>query len=211
MGRQRSAIYRPQLAVERINFRATRSTLARLPDWKLDYPNDTRRDGKRIYIPLANIGMGAAQDLRVLWSFHLAESVSRFNLLSASRGSDARMSIDEGVLSLQSKAFGHVMSMWGNQESAAHDFVLPLANGGATSHLTIPHAYLLVVSALVALNFSGIEYVGFPELPSLGLRMSFSDVGGQRHFESFILTTSLDMISQGGLEFEGSIVAHRAA
>ncbi len=212
MAKQRATTYRPELAVSRRRFIARPSLVTKQADWYVDPGASVEKQSlERVSLAITNVGLGAAKDVKVHWSFYIADAVARLNDLARSRQSDAVVSIKDGTISLNSSDMGKVTSMWKNQSTTTHDYLLPASAHGDAIHLQIPHAFQLIANCFIALAFRGDGAHSFPELPTLDLSLSYLDIADSRHYAKFRIHVSLAMIADRGESFHAELVPTRAA
>ena len=73
--KQRTASYRPDFVLVRTPIQSRIfETPDGIPHWSNDGTNDAAN--KRFSIPLVNVGLGAAREIKVVWNFPIHEFVS---------------------------------------------------------------------------------------------------------------------------------------
>ena len=79
--KQRTASYRPDFVLVRTPIQSKIfETPDGIPYWSNDGTNDAAN--KRFSIPLVNVGLGAAREIKVVWNFPIHEFVSSVNRLA---------------------------------------------------------------------------------------------------------------------------------
>jgi hypothetical protein len=124
-------------------------------------------------IPLRNIGLGAAKEVLVSWSFPLANAVAEVNSIAQQALIPAFFSFEHDVLSLKSESFSQTASMWSNQRNDKLDYVLPAAIEREPMMLRLPHAYTLIVSALLFFSSRQEGRASFPKIPALRVKFQY--------------------------------------
>lgn len=160
-------------------------------------------------IPITNIGLGAAKDVIIKWSFPIEEAVAVVDKCAKQAGLDNFVKFERGVLKMESPM---VASLWINQKIRKMDYILPATLPTAVLPLSLPHAYVLLVSAAVSLNFySKIQELGGrPELlepPTLVAACTFDDLAGKKHTVSYDVSVSI--MSATADNFDGYVEARR--
>jgi hypothetical protein len=161
-------------------------------------------------LPITNIGLGAAKNVTINWTFPIENAVAVVDKCAKEAGLDNFLQFDGGVLKMESPM---IASFWINQKTQTTDYVLPASVPGAVIPLSLPNAYILLVSAAVSLNFySKIkELGGRPELlepPALVAAFTFDDIAGKRHTVLFDLEVSIRGATGMG-RFDGYVEASR--
>ena len=83
MAKQRKAIFKPELAVARRRFVTRPSFTSKQADWFVNAgPSANEQSLEKATLNLANVGLGAAKDVQIMWSFYVADVVARFNNLA---------------------------------------------------------------------------------------------------------------------------------
>jgi hypothetical protein len=160
-------------------------------------------------IPLRNIGLGAAKELSLNWSFPIVDLVKAVNARAQRSLTPAFFEFENDILSLTSQQLHATTSMWRNQKSRFVDYLLPANSDREGVGINVPHAYILIVSALI--YFSAKDGGGgLPtEIPMLRLDVEYSDVGGTRRSSAFNI--ELNLILAHGAEFLGYLQSRKLA
>jgi len=135
IAKQRRAAYRPELVPLAISFRASIEPGDKtiLPDYWVrvsDAFSDEKSEADTTWmaftIPLMNIGLGAAKNIRASWSFAIEEFAHELNELAHGATIPTRFDYEPGSLSMQSPVLGPHYSAWSNQQKQTVDYVLPI-------------------------------------------------------------------------------------
>jgi hypothetical protein len=191
IAKQRRAIYRPDIVVKR----ATVITLeedkgddivASLLNWRSEKEVEAKAEfmGRRYFLLLMNIGLGAATNVRVNWDFPMVSFVAATGMLAADSGAPERIEFSKGVVRLNKP---RIASFWTNQQRDHFDYLVPASIDREPTKLEIPSAYILAVATRMSLflrDFHDGEGE-FPGIPPLLLFLEFNDISGKRHSMSY--------------------------
>lgn len=202
MKQQREASYRPELIFSRCYFSASKER-ASSDSMPTNWVQATDVEGMAGMstmdsIPLRNVGMGAAKSISISWSFPIEEMMNHVNDLAQKTLTPAHFTLENGVLSLKSESLGARISLWKNQQQEYLDYVLPASIQKDPIHLKLPHAFMLLSSALPFLFVKDKEHKSFPEIPSLRVQLEYHDIGNKRYSVLFEIKVGLEMISSDG-------------
>ena len=212
MARQREATYRPELALSRTPVRSLGDGSQSLPEVSTEKsaPGDETRIGPMgCRVPLRNVGLGAAKEVRVSWAFEINRTVDIANKLAQRSLVPAYFVYESEALSFKSDSMICWTSMWGNQQHRLIDYVLPAAVDDTPILLDVPHAYLQLASALV---FFGARTPDKDarDIPTLNLRLDYLDIGGRTHRASFEIDLTLEATTGDGKILVGSFEMKKA-
>ena len=213
MAKQREASYRPELAFSTTHFEGSSATDGQLPDnWIVWTPRSEPSNNQReLEIPLHNVGLGAARDISLTWSFPIERTVEEANALAQQALVPAYLTFEKGMLSITSDSLGKWMSMWKNQQHISMDFVLPASIPKESLALRLPHAYIQLCSALVYFAAHIEKRETFPAFPSLTAKLEYQDIGGTRHEADFEFTVDLESFSGKGEVIYGTVECRKLA
>jgi hypothetical protein len=206
MSKQRTDSYHPELALSRIVFDARPLTDGGLPTlWRTTSNSDSENiDGTKspfsFSVPLSNIGLGAAKDVKIFWEFPLGELTEKINQLAQSAAVAARFTFDNGMLSTESELFGKQVSIWKNQQKAHIDYVLPAAVQHEPETLQLPHAYVVAASAFFHMCAKNKNRQSFPELPALKVTFNYLDIGDRKHTAAFDMELEVGAFAVGFMQ-----------
>ena len=194
--KQRTASYRPDLIlVERI---------LRLQPFEQTggMPQPLDQDGEsQVSVPIVNVGLGAARDLKVSWRFPIDQVVSSINLLAQQSLAPAYYEHKNGFLSMESKTSWAVR--WGREEEIG--YVLPASIPEAPpNELPLPMAYVALVSAHYHFALQahrsdksdGPQPIDVPDLPRLRCQIDYGDIGGLEHRLDLMISVTPIVISK---------------
>ena len=210
ISKQRKATYRPQLALSRVMFEGSNdaTTNEKLPSlWTHRQNSAATKDTADNHfgffsVPLANIGLGAAKNVTISWTFPLGELVGELNKRAQRTLTPAYFTLENGIFSLKSEKFGQWSSMWTNQQKDSIDYLLSASIQSEAFMLRLPHAYIASVSSMLALGF-GEAKESFPEIPNLTARFEYSDIADDVHEAVFEIEFHLVMIGNSGQTISG--------
>ena len=215
--KQREASYRPELAITRTTFTACKRPLSKsafADFWGEKKDGSDLGDAKilsALSLPLRNVGLGAAKEASLQWSFPIEELVSNINEKAQKSLIPAYFEYENGVLSLKSEQLDAATSMWGNQKQDSVDYVLPASTDQEGVKIHVPHAYMELVSALLYFSAKEKGRHSFPDMPALKLELKYFDIGGDKHKSSFNIELNLITIHGDGEGFHGYMQSRKIA
>ncbi|TYC60721.1 hypothetical protein ETQ85_04805 [Zoogloea oleivorans] len=200
MSHQRQASYLPELVLSRTIFKGTANPIAAGPipsHWIPKARNESKTEVMPLFsLPLTNVGLGAAKDISVSWSFPIEKIVRQVNDLAQKTLTPLYFELEDGAVSIKSESLGGGTSFWKNQQKEMIDYVLPAAVQNEPVQLKIPHAFVLMVSALFFVSSKDAGKNSALDIPSLVVHLSFRDIGNKAHTAAFEI--SLQVIAYGG-------------
>lgn len=215
--KSREASYRPELAITKTSFMASTNPISKSSFG--DFWREDRNGGDdesidflpSLTLPLRNVGLGAAKEVALTWSFPIADLVQTINDKAQRALIPAYFEFDEEILSLKSEQLHAATSMWGNQRKALVDYVLPSSSDREGVGICVPHAYMGIVAALVFFSQQDTDRVSPRDLPALRLDIEYSDIGGAQHKASFTIELNLVAVQSGGAAFHGYMQSRKRA
>jgi hypothetical protein len=214
IARQREASYQPELVLCGIDFSAMSGQDNRdvLPTrWLSDTAGPSPLVQKEASIPVRNVGLGAAKSIILTWSFPVEQMVNYVNEAAQRTLTPAYFSIDEWGVSVKSKTLGDEMSMWKNQQRTSLDFILPASVEIEPVTISLPHAYILLSSAMLFFGIKDEKSKDPLIVPPLRANMEYLDIGNRKHKSSFEIDLQVSVISMGGSSFEGLLDCKKCA
>ena len=152
VAKQRRASYQPDLALTQIVVTGVPDSNNKSPlpiVWNTNPPGIGSSQPRRCAIPVLNVGLGAAKDVVVSWSFPIDELVKSVNDLAQRTLTPAYLRNEHGTLYIKSDLFGDIDIMWQNQQVSRIDYVLPATVQDKPLYLEMPWAYVTLVSMLL--------------------------------------------------------------
>lgn len=205
MSHQRQASYLPELVLSRTTFKGTASPIASGPipsHWIPESRDESKTEVMPIFsLPLTNVGLGAAKDISVHWSFPIEEIIRQVNDLAQQTLTPLYFDLKDGAVSIKSESLRGGTSFWKNQQNEAIDYVLPAAVQKEPVQLKIPHAFVLMVSALLFVSSKDTCGKFVLNIPPLVAHLKYRDIGNKAHSAVFEIT--LQLIAFGG---DGSFI-----
>jgi len=198
VARQRLWSYRPELVLSRTSFEARSSSENTLPDnWVHRNDNMDRSADIDFPVPIDNIGLGAANNVLICWSFPIEEAVATINEMAQRALVPLYFELKSGMVSIHSTdKLLQMTSVWINQQKQAVDYILPAAYRAAPTMIKLPHAYMMLASAQIYLfQKDKIESIEFPTLPLLNVAIEYMDIAGRKHRTSFNIKLVFTMMS----------------
>ena len=150
-------------------------------------------DNSLISIPIVNVGLGAARDLKVSWTFPIDQVVSSVNRLAQKSLTRAYFEHKSGLLSMKPDEKWGIH--WKVEKEAEMDYVLPASIQQARlDQLRLPMAYVALVSGHYHFAFKSQSF-DVPDVPQLECRLTYVDVGGTKHRVDLVIGMDAVMIS----------------
>jgi hypothetical protein len=177
-------------------------------EYKSKY-KETVKFSSSFSLSLRNVGLGAAKEVTLKWSFPIENIVSSINKKAQTTLTPIYFDYKNEVLSIRSERLHTATSMWGNQKCSFVDYVLPASIDQYGIPVHLPPAYIELVSALIFL-FSKDDVILFPEIPALKLELEFFDIGGAKRNSYFDIDLSLGVIYKGGEGFHGYLQSKKS-
>lgn len=214
--KQREASYRPELALTRSVFLASKSQISKKEAFaKYWSENGEEKDqdatNSSFSLSLRNVGLGAAKEVTLTWSFLIDELVTIINNKAQKLLIPAYFEYENGLLSLNSELLNASTSVWRNQKQASVDYVLPASSDAEGVRVNVPHAYIELVSALIYFSAKEKDYEAFPDMPKLKLDLEYFDIGGAKNNTSFEIELNIMMIYGDGEGFRAYMQSKKAS
>ena len=181
------ASYKPELVIARTRFKSIAN--GGIPcEWINESAIEDEDSHNMMFsVPLRNVGLGAAKEVVINWSFSIEELVSKVNILAQKSLIPAYFEYGNEILSLESESGGGHTSIWKNQQNQTVDFVLPAPVDQVPYKLALPLAYTQLVSALIYFAAKSDSLESFPDIPPLKASLSYFDIGGSKHENKFLI------------------------
>lgn len=190
MARQQREAYQPKLALSHPIFTSTRVSEEILPrvwtESRLSgcYGHDPDSATRGLVMEINNIGLGAANEINVKWSFPMEKAVQEVNVVAGSNGVLAYQS-GSGRLHVtmdDDKTIGSIP--WQSTQRRSIDYILPAAIDKVPTQLRLPDAYAFVISAMAFVH-KRVKPQKEMSIPVLRLDMKYRDIGLRAHSVSF--------------------------
>ena len=215
--KNREASYRPELAITRTYIVASTNPICQSSF--ADFWREDRKSGDNegvdllcaLSLPLRNVGLGAAKEVSLAWSFPIDDLVKTINNKAQRSLTPAYFEYENEVLSLKSEQLHAVTSMWKNQKNGFVDYVLPASSDREGVGIRVPHTYMEIISALLFFSAKENSSSFDSELPELKLDIEYSDIGGAKHKSSFNIDLNLIAVLGDGAGFHGYMQSRRCA
>lgn len=201
MATQRTASFHPELVVSRILFEGRPMSAGGLPTFwvTIDDADASKRNEEEskfsFSVPLNNIGLGAAKNLKVFWEFPIEELAGKIKSLARQSSVSAHISFKDGAFSIESETLGTGTSFWANQRAESIDYVLPAAVQRDATRLVLPHAYIMATSAFLYLSFIA-KSEKISEIPPLRVTLDYQDIADSTYRASFEIQMHVVMLSE---------------
>ncbi len=207
MSQQREATYLPELVLSRTMFVGSKNPLV-AGDIPTMWVPKTGAAGMTetvltFSMPLVNVGLGAAKNISVSWSFPIHEMVVKVNDLARRTHIPANVELKEGALSIKSDALGTQTSIWENQRQELLEFALPAAIQREPILIRVPPAFVTLSSAMLFLTAKDGGFKKIADVPLLNVEMEFQDIGDGHHVAAFSIALKIIALAGDGTGFHG--------
>lgn len=213
VSKQRADSYKPALVVARTRFICSQPDDGVIPHtWSNpdSIDNGAVQAHAAFSLPLVNVGLGAAIDVKVSWAFPIDEVVRLVNELAQKSLIAVYFDWNNEILSINADKPGRTVHNWASQKESNFDFVLPASIDQNANSVTIPMGCVHLVSALVYVTSKLEKFESFPKIPSLLLKIAYSDIAGTKY--STQLSISIEVVamhSGDGFKCHGIIESSR--
>lgn len=198
--KQRKASYKPDLCVLKRYFSVT------VNGTNSDWCNDELTNSGGASIQLVNIGVGAAKGITAEWCFDLNELIENINKLS--------QKLHKGFY-VENK--GHFLSIETNDNSNSminakmstykFEYLLATSQDPHGSTLFLPPSYSFLLPIYVQLYMQAKLDFNEIKIPTIELKLSYSDIGKNNHFSIHKVKCELKMLKLSDtFEFKVSLV-----
>lgn len=215
--KQREASYKPELVLARTIFTASKGAISAssfAECWVVDKKVALPEEGivmPFLSLPLHNVGLGAAKEIKINWSFPIETLISTVNQKAQRALVAAYFVYEKETVSLKSDVLSASTSIWGNQKQELVDYVLPASTDQEGVKIRVPPAYIELVSALMYFSMRDPSCNGIPEMPVLDAQLEYFDIGGGSHSVSFHIELHLIAVSMQGEAFHGYLQSKKFA
>ena len=216
VSKQREHSYRPELVIPSIVIDGISSNQEKefIPLWWSDNLNlNSHNDPKRFQFSINNVGLGAAKEIHLSWSFPIEKIVNDINKLIQQSLIPLYFACEDGVLVAKSKDMVHEsISMWKNQKNEILDFILPSGLEKTPALIVFPDAYKRLLSSCIYFSFKTSKFEMLEKFPPLLLTISFKDIGNKEHNINLKVLVDLSLVKEndeGKCVFNGHLVAKR--
>ncbi len=199
--RQLRAAYRPEFALSQTVIKSTTKSKSIVPVlWTETFhsePTEAWGTIGRLVIPIRNIGLGAANEVDVKWSFPIEKAVQEVNACS---GSIRIVTYNRGSGRLNVKLNDNeIMSAsWLAHRKQRIDFIIPSSIESTPILLAVPDAYAIVVSAMTFFYAKTDKPQKELSVPVLRLDMRYRDIGRGRCRVSYAIDCDIAVFNQDG-------------
>lgn len=202
--------YKPELLIARTHFKSIAS--GGIPcEWINESVVEEEESYNMMFsVPLLNVGLGAAKEVLINWSFTIEDLVSKVNILAQKSLISAYFEYGNEILSLRSESRGCRTSIWKNQQKQTVDFVLPAPVVQVPYKLVLPLAYTQLVSALIYFAAKSGSLEALTDIPPLKASLSYFDIGGSKHEKKFLIMPNVNVIKNECEEFNGYVEGRNA-
>jgi len=211
MKKQRESSYKPELIISGVCFSASKHPVAEgvlATFWKVDGANEDGPIDLNFKLPIMNIGLGAAKDVYVEWSFPIEECVGVVNGAAGGFEEGSLFVYDDGVLMCRSEEYGRITSYWKNQDKAIFDYVLSADVKADPVMLMLPPAYITMAAAFVKVKCNKMGSMQ-PEFKPLGISFEYLDVSDRKCVSKFEIVLDVMVHGMDGSFFMGRLTSKK--
>jgi hypothetical protein len=202
MKRQREDSYRPELVFMGSAFECISDPKIKGKVPIVWHPslNGVRQDTTSYftYVSLYNIGLGSAKNLQITWDYPFSILVSELNNLTNKYFSTSFFRFENGVLFFDSETHGNMVSNWRTQQQCRLNYVLPSSTKTDSLQVTLPHAYILIVSAIVYFGAITEDIEMIENIPELKVHIDYYDIANKKHSVNYSFNFSPTMFAGNG-------------
>lgn len=170
-----------------------------------DEPKEIRR--RESGIPLYNVGLGAAKNLKVNWLFDLEKYVQQFSTID-------ELSVNNKDKFLEIKCGDFYTCMYNKDKYAefSFDYILPISIDEKPVMIPIPDLFFVYYFSKVYLTFEKINFDNNPIIPSnfnIKMKLLYNDIGNNPFSQIFNINIGLASAKTSGTHFsEADFVIH---
>ena len=209
MKKQRAATYQPELVVSVKIFqgsakpkviRVSKSWMQSKDEGQIIKESDMPEIFDRV--PLCNIGLGAAKEIRALWSFPTNELVELINKKAQQTLTPLHVTFEKEVMLIKSDNLIDECVFTKNESSKVIDYVLPVSVQLDPLNLKLPISYIDLTSLLIYLICKeGNDLRDFSKIPDIKLQLEYRDIANARYKSTLSLKFQLVAIAGNGESF----------
>ncbi|MCD8525847.1 MAG: hypothetical protein LRY62_01380 [Alphaproteobacteria bacterium] len=183
MHRQRKHSYKPDIVPVKQVF----SGYFQSPvfcDWVINdskYEEDVELKSSDLEISLFNLGNGAAKDIHLTWDFDLDPFVKKLNLLNKENKTGIGIEKLDSFLEFKDNDESVAMVNVRPNLEKHEDYLLPASIEQNGLKVSIPSAYTWLVSNYFYIRFKVLSKDLDPSIPSLKLKIEYSDIANNRY------------------------------
>lgn len=196
VNQQRELSYLPDLVISRMYFKGSHSS-----DFKTYFGNSWIPDPAEkiesedcfiFYLLLRNVGLGAAKNISVEWSFHIDEIVSQLNNFGHKMLPSTHFAFEAGKISIRSERLGNQgLHSWHEQRTIFVEYLLPIAVQKEPVKLSFPILFTQLCSFLYFFHEQNNEQDSMHNFPTLRAKIKYFDLGGKGHKTDFEIKVQL--------------------
>ena len=148
-------------------------------------------------MPLCNVGLGAAKEIKALWSFPISELVALINDMAQRTMTPLYITFEREQLHIKSESLINSVVMTKNDSSEIVDYALPLSIQPNPIMLKLPVSYIYLTSLLIFLTCKeNSKEMRLPEIPDIRLQLEYYDIANTKHNSS--LDLKFHLVALGG-------------
>ncbi len=195
MAQQREASYRPELVFSRMRFKGSQNAglAGKYWDWSNSDIVEKTKASMLLSIPLRNVGLGAAKDISVSWSFPIEEMIHLVNTVAQRTLALVYLTYEKGVVSVESEKFGKGPLFWQDQSHPTLDCVLPASIQKEPDQVILPGMFMELAAIFLIIAAKEKDRTPYPEIPMLKACLKYRDIGDKSHTSNFEI--KLDVLS----------------
>lgn len=209
--KQRQASYRPEIVLKKITFETTECDSKLIPkDW---FSQDYKPQNSFFALPIVNIGLGTAKQIKATWFFDFKTYINEINKSAQEALIPAYFEYENEVLNFKSD-LDSAIHFWSNQKYQEIDYILPISIDGNPAELFFPKAIIFAITSdcFFWLQKDDRKKIDFPVFPKIELQLCYYDIGNKKHCEKFEIKIELSVVKgerNSPCSFEGFIKSER--
>ena len=209
--KQRQASYRPEIVLKKITFETTECAPKLIPkEW---FSQDYKPQNSSFALPLVNIGLGSAKQIKATWFFDFKTYINKINKSAQEALIPAYFEYKNEVLNFKSD-LDSTIHIWSNQKYQEIDYILPISVDGNPAELFFPRAIVCAIASdcFFWLQKDDEKKIEFPVFPKIELELCYYDIGNKKHNERFEIKIELNVVKgkrNSPCSFEGVIKSEK--
>ena len=194
--KQREATYHPEIILSRINFKGDFRNTPK--EWKKESEIENNNSSNNFSIDLYNIGLGAAKDVSVRFSFPVEEMIRTINELARNTKAEIKIKYEHNEINAETDFCGHIIIFHKNIMEYSVDYIIPISNYTNPTKIPLPMSYMFLVSTIFCLKWRSI-FCDVPHIPPIKIDLEYYDISDQKLQKSYEMILELNMIQKEGL------------
>ena len=195
--RQRQASYRPEIVIKNICFETSENQESFPPDEWIS--QDFKPQNASFALPIVNIGLGSAKQIKAEWIFDFQSYISKINESAQASLIPARLKYVNESLVFESDEKLSAYHSWKIQKIQKIDYILPISVNDNPVALKFPPAIILAMAldcCFCMWKDVKKSALFFPNFPKIELQLCYYDIGNKKHIDRFEIKLDLFQITR---------------